>query len=178
MGSKLSKKNNFNVLSVGLDESGKTEAIYYLKYLQTIKTIPTIGVNIETIDYKGYTFSIWDNGGQDKIRVLWKHYVNKVDGIMFFIDSSNRDRIEDAAEELKKLLAEDQYKECCILVLANKQDLKGALPPEDITRLFEMEKLKGITWLVQGTSTKTGQGIKEGFNWLANCIIKANKNKK
>ena len=172
MGSKLSKKKEFHVLVVGLDESGKTEAIYYMRSGQTTKTIPTIGFNIETIDYKGYTFSIWDCGGQDKIRVLWKHYVNKVGGMMFFIDSSDRDRIEDAAEELKKLIAMEEYKDCCILVLANKQDLKGALPPEEIIRIFEMDKLKGKTWLVQGTSTKTGQGLKEGFHWLANCMIK------
>ena len=171
MGSKLSKKNNFNVLSVGLDESGKTEAIYYLKYLQTIKTIPTIGVNIETIDYKGYTFSIWDNGGQDKIRVLWKHYVNKVDGIMFFIDSSNRDRIEDASDELKKLLAEEEFKKMFILIIANKQDLEGAFPPEEIIRIFALEQLKGINWHVQGASIKTGQGLREGFDWLTDSLI-------
>ena len=169
MGSKLFKKKDFSIISLGLDTAGKTEAIYYLKY-RTIGTIPTIGFNIETIDYKGYTFSIWDCGSQDKIRVLWKHFYN-MDGVMFFVDSSNRDRIEDASDELKKLLAEEEFKKMFILIIANKQDLEGAFPPEEIIRIFALEQLKGINWHVQGASIKTGQGLREGFDWLTDSLI-------
>ena len=37
-------------------------------------TIPTVGFNVETVTYKNVKFNVWDVGGQDKIRPLWRHY--------------------------------------------------------------------------------------------------------
>ena len=125
----LLSKRDVRILMVGLDAAGKTTILYQLKMGETVKTIPTIGFNVETLDYKGLNFTVWDVGGQDKIRVLWKHYYQNTDGLIFVVDSNDRDRIEDAAEELKKMLAEEELKDCAVLVMANKQDLNGALPP-------------------------------------------------
>ena len=160
---------------VGIDGVGKSTILYQMKMGETVKTIPTIGYNVETLDYKGLNFTVWDIGGQDKIRVLWKHYYDKTDGIIFVIDSSDRDRIEDAAEELKKMLAQEELKDSVVLVMANKQDLNGALPPNEITEILGMGQLKGVTWLVQGASAITGQGLKEGFDWFASALIKKKK---
>ena len=115
---------------------------------------------------------MWDVGGQDKIRVLWKHYYQNTDGLIFVVDSNDRERIEDAAEELKKMLAEEELKDCCALVMANKQDLNGALPPGEVTEKLGMGSLKGRTWLVQGTSATTGQGLREGLDWMASVLLK------
>ena len=175
--SKLHSKKDVQVLMVGVDGVGKSTILYQMKMGETVKTIPTIGYNVETLDYKGLNFTVWDIGGQDKIRVLWKHYYDKTDGIIFVIDSNDRDRIEDFAEELKKLLAEEELKDCVVLVMANKQDLNGALPPNEITEKMGMEQLKGVTWFVQGSSAINGQGIKEALDWLASALIKKKKNK-
>ena len=172
---KLLGKKDVRILMVGLDAAGKTTILYQLKMGETIKTIPTIGFNVETLDYKGLNFTVWDVGGQDKIRVLWKHYYQNTDGLIFVVDSNDRDRIEDAAEELKKMLAEEELKDCCVLVLANKQDLNGALPPNKVKEKLGMESLKGRNWLVQGTSATTGQGLKEGLDWMASALLKKNK---
>ena len=137
-----------------------------------IKTIPTIGFNVETLEYKGLNFTIWDVGGQDKIRVLWKHYYQNTQGLIFVVDSNDKDRIEEAAEELKKMLNEDELKDCTVLVMANKQDLNTALSPNEITQKLELQGLKGRKWLVQGTSAVTGQGLKEGLDWMANELLK------
>ena len=154
--SKLLNKKDIRILMVGLDEVGKTTIIYYFKTGKIPKTIEsTIGFNVETFEYKNLSFTLWDVGGQDKIRVLWKHYYKETDGIIFVVDSNDRDRIEDAGEELKKLLAEEDLKDCFVLVLANKQDLNGALPPNEVTEKLGMLKIKGRNWLVQGTSTTT-----------------------
>ena len=169
---KLLGKKDVRILMVGLDAAGKTTILYQLKMGETVKTIPTIGFNVETLDYKGLNFTVWDVGGQDKIRVLWKHYYQNTDGLIFVVDSNDRDRIEDAAEELKKMLAEEELKDCCVLVMANKQDLNGALPPGEVTNLLGMGSLKGRTWLVQGTSATTGQGLKEGLDWMASVLLK------
>ena len=152
---------------VGLDSAGKTTILYQLKMGVTVKTVPTIGFNVETLDYKGLNFTVWDVGGQDKIRDLWKHYYQNTDGLIFVVDSNDRDRIEDAAKELKKMLAEEELKDCAVLVMANKQDLNGALTPNEVTEKLGMSQLKGIMWLVQGTSAITGEGLREGLDWLA-----------
>ena len=171
---KLLGKKDVRILMVGLDAAGKTTILYQLKMGETVKTIPTIGFNVETLEYKNLNFTVWDVGGQDKIRVLWKHYYQNTDGLIFVVDSNDRDRIEDAAEELKKMLAEEELKDCCVLVMANKQDLNGALPPGEVTEKLGMGQLKGRTWLVQGTSATTGQGLKEGLDWMAKALLKKN----
>ena len=165
-------KKDVRIVMVGLDAAGKTTILYQLRMGQTIKTIPTIGFNVETLEYKGVNFTVWDVGGQDKIRVLWKHYYENTDGLIFVVDSNNRDRIEDAGEELKKMLAEEELKDCAVLVMANKQDLNGALSPNDIADKMGMEQLKGRSWFVQGTSAVTGQGLKEGLDWLTGVLLK------
>lgn len=54
---------------------GLTTAILYkLKLNQSVTTIPTVGFNVETVTYKNVKFNVWDVGGQDKIRPLWRHY--------------------------------------------------------------------------------------------------------
>ena len=58
----------------GLDAVGKTTVLYRLKLGEAVTTIPTIGFNVESIDYKGVHFTLWDVGGCDKIRPLWRHY--------------------------------------------------------------------------------------------------------
>ena len=169
---KLLGKKEVRILMVGLDAAGKTTILYQLKMGEIVKTIPTIGFNVETIEYQGLSFTVWDVGGQDKIRVLWKHYYQNTDGLIFVIDSNDKDRIEDAAEELKKMLQEDELKDVVCLVMANKQDLNGALSPNEVTDKLGMNLLKGRHWLVQGTSATTGQGLKEGLDWMAEVLLK------
>ena len=168
---KLLGKKDVRMLMVGLDAAGKTTILYQLKMGENVKTIPTIGFNVETLDYKGLNFTVWDVGGQDKIRVLWRHYYQNTDGLIFVVDSNDRERIDEAAEELKKMLGEEELKDCVVLVMANKQDLIGAISPNEVTRKLGLESLKR-TWLVQGTSATTGQGLKEGLDWMASQLLK------
>ena len=164
-------KKEVRILMLGLDGAGKTIILYQLKMGETVKTIPTIGFNVETIDYKNFNFTIWDAGGQDKIRPLWKHYYQNTDGLIFVVDSNDRDRIEEAAKELKNLLAEEDLKGCPVLVLANKQDINGALAPGEVCDKLGMGKFKERTWIVQGTSATTGQGLKEGLDWMDSVLL-------
>jgi len=169
---KLTGKRDVRILMVGLNAAGKTTILYQLKMNETVKTIPTIGFNVETLDYKGLNFTVWDVGGQDKIRVLWKHYYQNTDGLIFVVDSNDKDRVDDASEELKKMIAEEELKDCCLLVMANKQDLNGAMSPNDVTEKLGLSSLKNRQWLVQGTSATTGQGLKEGLDWMATVLLK------
>ncbi|XP_037616714.1 ADP-ribosylation factor 5 isoform X2 [Sebastes umbrosus] len=67
-------KKQMRILMVGLDAAGKTTILYKLKLGEIVTTIPTIGFNVETVEYKNICFTVWDVGGQDKIRPLWRHY--------------------------------------------------------------------------------------------------------
>lgn len=163
-------KKEVSILMLGLDGAGKTTLLYQLKNGETVKTIPTFGFNVETIDYKNFNFTIWDAGGQDKIRILWKNYYHLTDGLIFVVDSNDRDRIDEAAKELKKLLAEEDLKGCPVLVLANKQDINGALASGEVCGKLGMGDFKGRTWIVQGTSATTGQGLKDGLDWMASVF--------
>lgn len=44
-----------------------------MKYLYAMIAI-VLGFNVETVEYKNISFTVWDVGGQDKIRPLWRHY--------------------------------------------------------------------------------------------------------
>ena len=170
--SKFFGPKDFRILIVGLDGAGKTSILYRIKEGEKVQTIPTIGFNIETLNYQGLSLTVWDVGGQDKIRVLWKHYYQNLDGLIFVVDSNDPDRIEDAEEELKKMLAEEELEKCPVLILANKQDIEGCLKPEIVEEKIGIKEYTGKTYHVEGTSVVSGKGIKEAFDWLASILNK------
>lgn len=73
------------LLMLGLDAAGKTTILYKLKLGQDVTTIPTVGFNVETVTYKNVKFNVWDVGGQDKIRPLWRHYFSGTCHFFFFV---------------------------------------------------------------------------------------------
>lgn len=130
MGGSLSKvmgkifgSKEMRLLMLGLDAAGKTTILYKLKLGQDVTTIPTVGFNVETVTYKNVRFNVWDVGGQDKIRPLWRHYFSGTQGLIFVIDSSDRARIEEARQELHRIINDREMKDSLLLVFANKQDL-------------------------------------------------------
>jgi len=155
---------------LGLDLSGKTTILYQMKTAKVVKTIPTIGFNVEDIiienDIQTNNLTVWDVGGQEKIRILWKHYYEKTDGLIYVVDSADINRIEESAEILKEIMKDENLKNCPILIMANKQDLKEALSPIEITEKLGMNNIEGREWSVNGCSANTGKGIKESFDWL------------
>uniref|UniRef100_F1LB88 ADP-ribosylation factor 1-like 2 n=1 Tax=Ascaris suum TaxID=6253 RepID=F1LB88_ASCSU len=101
---RLFGKKQVRILMVGLDAAGKTTILYKLKLGEIVTTIPTIGFNVETVEYKNISFTVWDVGGQDKIRPLWRHYFQNTQGLIFVVDSNDRERVEESREELHKML--------------------------------------------------------------------------
>ena len=159
------------ILMVGLDAAGKTTILYKLKLGEVVTTIPTIGFNVETVEYKNISFTVWDVGGQDKIRLLWRHYYQNTQGLIFVVDSNDRDRIDDAREELHKMLSEEELREAVLLVFANKQDLPGAMTTPEVTDKLGLHTLRGRTWFIQATCATTGDGLYEGLDWLSKNVV-------
>uniref|UniRef100_A0A8B9VJA3 ADP-ribosylation factor n=1 Tax=Anas zonorhyncha TaxID=75864 RepID=A0A8B9VJA3_9AVES len=163
---------NFLFLVVGLDAAGKTTILYKLKLGEIVTTIPTIGFNVETVEYKNICFTVWDVGGQDKIRPLWRHYFQNTQGLIFVVDSNDRERIQEAAEELQKMLQEDELRDAVLLLFANKQDLPNAMAISEMTDKLGLQSLRSRTWYVQATCATQGTGLYEGLDWLSNELSK------
>jgi ADP-ribosylation factor protein 1 len=170
-------KKEMRILMVGLDAAGKTTILYKLKLGEIVTTIPTIGFNVETVEYKNIQFTVWDVGGQDKIRPLWRHYFQNTQGIIFVVDSNDRDRIApEARDELQRMLNEDELKNALLLVFANKQDLPNAMSAAEITDALGLHSLRQRSWYIQSTCATSGDGLYEGLDWLSNALKKAGQN--
>eukprot|EP00656_Telonema_subtile_P028751 TRINITY_DN3135_c0_g2_i6.p2 TRINITY_DN3135_c0_g2~~TRINITY_DN3135_c0_g2_i6.p2 ORF type:complete len:190 (-),score=38.75 TRINITY_DN3135_c0_g2_i6:248-817(-) len=84
-------------------------------------------------EFGDFAYEIWEVGGQDKIRPLLRHYYENVTALIFVVDSNDRDRMSEAAQELHRMLAEDHLQGVPLLVFANKQDLPNACTPDDVS---------------------------------------------
>jgi len=93
-------------------------------------------------------------------------------GFIFVVDSCDRERIQQVRDVLHWLVSEDELKKTAFLVLANKQDLEGAMDVKEVTERLELEKIKERKWFVQGASVKNGSGVQDGFDWLTQTISK------
>ncbi|XP_063955875.1 ADP-ribosylation factor 1 [Lytechinus pictus] len=160
-------KKEMRILMVGLDAAGKTTILYKLKLGEIVTTIPTIGFNVETVEYKNISFTVWDVGGQDKIRPLWRHYFQNTQGLIFVIDSNDRERMIEAKEELHRMLNEDELRDAVLLVFANKQDLPNAANASEITENLGLKSLHNRKWFIQSTCATSGDGLYEGLDWLS-----------
>ena len=159
------------VLMLGLDNAGKTTVLYKYKVNELVTTIPTIGFNVETVHLgKNVSFTVWDVGGQDKIRVLWKHYFTGCEGLVYVIDSADRTRFAEAKNELDWILGSDEMSGVPLVVLANKQDLPQAATPSEVANSLGLSKIKGRNWHVQGTSATIGEGLLEGMQELSGFV--------
>jgi len=168
-------KQDVRILMVGLDAAGKTTILYKLKLGEIVTTIPTIGFNVETVEYKNLKFTMWDVGGQDKLRPLWRHYFQNTNGVIFVVDSNDRDRVSQARDELQKMLAEDELRNAVLLVFANKQDLPNAMSTTEVTEKLGLHSLRQRNWFIQGCCATTAQGLYEGLDWLSANIKKSMK---
>lgn len=173
----------YRILLIGLDNAGKTTILYKMKLGETINTIPTIGFNVETVEFKKISFTMFDVGGQDKNRSLWKYYYSGTDAVIFVIDSLDIDRINDKSNvsdgtvehELNLLLMSDELRNTPFLFFANKQDLPYAMKSSEIIGRLKLDKLKDRDWFVQGTCAISGEGIYQGLEWLSKTLEKIKK---
>ena len=172
---RLFSKKEMRILMVGLDAAGKTTILYKLKLGEIVTTVPMIGFNVETVEYKNISFTVWDVGGQDKIRPLWRYYFQDTQGIIFVVDSNDRDRVGEARDELMRMLQEEDLRDAALLVLANKQDLPNSMKPAEITDALGISQLrsKDRKWCVKGTIATSGHGLYEGLDWLSDTIDKS-----
>lgn len=166
----FSSKREVRLLMVGLDGAGKTTILYKLKLGEVVTTIPTIGFNVETLHYHNLSFVVWDVGGQDKIRPLWRHYYRNTQGLIYVVDASDRERLSTARDELHMIVSDHEMQGAVVLVMANKQDMPRAIGISQLAEALELRSLGSRAWHLQGTCAINGEGLYEGIDWLARVV--------
>ncbi|KAH3761346.1 ADP-ribosylation factor Arf1 [Pelomyxa schiedti] len=167
------------VLMFGLDAAGKTTALYKMK-LGEVSTVPDMSYSVEEVKYKNMNLVVFDVGGEDRIRSLWKQHLPGTKGVIVFVDSADVERMDDAREQMYYLLGDEQLRDAPLLVFANKQDLPSALPVAEITAKLGLPEINvGRTgaprdWYIQASCATSGDGLPEGFEWLIQQLEKRN----
>ncbi|KAH3745735.1 ADPribosylation factor subfamily protein [Pelomyxa schiedti] len=163
----------FRVLLFGLDAAGKTTILYKLKLGEVVTTIPTIGFNVETLSHRDWDLTLWDLGGEEKIRALWPHYYQGTTACVFVVDSSDPSRFNEVKDLMTKHLSEQLLGRCHILVWCNKQDLVALSPRQIEEQLgfsdpYTRHQIDPLSHVIQfmPCTAVTGEGLNEGLDWL------------
>jgi small GTP-binding protein len=167
--SAIFNKVDARILMVGLDAAGKTTVLFKLKLNDVVTTIPTIGFNVERVEYKNLKMTIWDIGGQDRLRPLWRFYYENTNGIIFVVDSCDRARLRIARDEIARMMDDSFLRDAKLCVFANKQDMPNAMSSSELVEGLELRNLKA-QWYLQPTSAVSGAGLYEGLDWLASVL--------
>ena len=175
-------KEDYHIVMIGLDSAGKTTVLYRLKFDQYVNTVPTIGFNCEKVRgtlgrTRGLTFLVWDVGGQEKIRPLWRPYTRATDGIIFVVDSTDEDRFEEVRLELHRIMRTPDNAGVPILVIANKQDLPAAKAPLELEKILGLGELSQL-WHLEPVCAVTGEGLDLAVERLHGLICKRKMLKK
>lgn len=186
------KREQYNVLILGLDNAGKTSFLEQTKLInrnsseliKNKKILPTVGQNTTTISYDSLLLKFWDLGGQSSLRSMWSRYYSSCHGIIFIIDSTDPDRFNECITTLLDISNDPAWNHLSvnvpILMLANKQDLSSAV---DLVTL--KSGFVEVVSLLEATDSKLlpvlvleNQGLKESLDWLVKRLVFNKGNKK
>ena len=182
----LFAKVQYQVLILGLDDSGKTTLLEQLRHLYSgtpaprdLRFPPTVGLNLGNLEVDRARLMFWDLGGQQGLRVLWDKYFSDAHALIYVMDSSDGVRIGESVSELDKLMADKELSEVPLLILCNKQDVEGALRGSVIER--EVRDTGGVRpgrdVKVQEISALNGDGIQQGLDWLLHILPRSKRTK-
>ncbi|KAJ1621065.1 ADP-ribosylation factor family-domain-containing protein [Pavlovales sp. CCMP2436] len=145
------------ILMIGLDAAGKTTLLYKLKLGENVTTVPTIGFNVESVEYRYLHMTIWD------------HYYHGTDALIFVVDSNDREQLTEARNELHAVLSDSDMVDPLVLVFANKMDLPGALSGSAVAEAMSLNSRRE-KWYIQPSSAVTGVGVTESLEWLSQQV--------
>ncbi|KAF2026218.1 ADP-ribosylation factor [Paraphoma chrysanthemicola] len=160
------KDKEMRILMLGLDNAGKTTIVKRIMNEDVNSVSPTLGFIIKTIEYDGYKLNIWDVGGQKTLRTYWKNYFEKTDTLIWVVDATDRERIDDCRHELAGLLQEERLSGASLLVFKNKSDVPGAMTEDEVREGLRLDAIKTHKWHIMTCSAMTGMNLQEGLEWV------------
>ncbi|KAI1287025.1 ADP-ribosylation factor-like protein 13B [Halotydeus destructor] len=174
------------ILLIGLDNAGKTTTVMHLLGNPVDDIVPTVGFStVEMKQFKKCKVQIYDLGGGAKIRSIWTNYFALVHGIIYVVDSSDGNRINQVKETLFEVISHERVQRKPILILINKQDIENSIEEADILKQLDVESLinkyecptriEPCSALANYDSKRKHQrdpGIDQGYHWLVNHIVR------
>jgi ADP-ribosylation factor related protein 1 len=109
----MTLKEQYFVMILGLDNAGKTtllervKMIYMKKGLSASQIGPTVGLNVGKVELNGIKVNFWDLGGQKSLQAIWEKYYNDCHGIIFVVDSTDKERIEECKKTMEKVFTSE-----------------------------------------------------------------------
>ncbi|CAL1546629.1 unnamed protein product [Lymnaea stagnalis] len=176
----MCQRDQYFVLILGLDNAGKTTFLEQTKTkfnrnyqgMNLAKITSTVGLNIGKIDVGTSRLNFWDLGGQEELQSLWDKYYVESHAVIYIVDSSDRERVEESKEAFEKMVMNDNLTGVPLMLLANKQDLDGCLKVTEVKTIFNspLQAMGQRESWVQAVSALKGDGVQEGINWLVEAI--------
>ncbi|KAH8280715.1 hypothetical protein KR054_004078 [Drosophila jambulina] len=176
----MTQKDDYCVVILGLDNAGKTTYLEAAKTkftrnykgLNPSKITTTVGLNIGTIDVQGVRLNFWDLGGQQELQSLWDKYYQESHGVIYVIDSNDRERMDESKIIFDKMIKNELLSGVPLLILANKQDLPDVMGVREIKPVFQQAGalIGRRDCLTIPVSALHCEGVDEGIKWLVEAI--------
>ena len=168
---KMEKKAK--VLILGLAAAGKTTLAKYLRHGDfTENTVPTIGQNIDVLEFEGWKITTIDVAGQQDFRFLWDAHYPGTSAVVFVIDAADIESLPEARDILKQHVFNNPLLEGVpVVVMANKQDLAMAVEAPLLIQLLGLHlDMQDRTFAIFDSSILYGSGVIEAFSWVVNQL--------
>eukprot|EP00451_Oxyrrhis_marina_P040441 CAMPEP_0204393262 /NCGR_PEP_ID=MMETSP0469-20131031/62224_1 /ASSEMBLY_ACC=CAM_ASM_000384 /TAXON_ID=2969 /ORGANISM="Oxyrrhis marina" /LENGTH=443 /DNA_ID=CAMNT_0051387321 /DNA_START=57 /DNA_END=1389 /DNA_ORIENTATION=- len=151
------------MLIVGLDAAGKTTLMFHLAKGKVTTQIPTIGFHMEQAEFQGFTATSFDLGGRCPMRPLYRHFLRQ-EGlvVMMVVDANDPERFEDAKRELNWFAGEETMERSIFVILANKRDLPGASPVDEVASVLKPTQ----RYAIFPTCITTMKGVQDALDWV------------
>ncbi|KAG9511181.1 ADP-ribosylation factor-related protein 1 [Fragariocoptes setiger] len=173
----LFKKGDYFILILGLDNSGKTTLLEHarIKYNKDFRSIDlnriasTVGLNVGRIEILGIRLNFWDLGGQKELRLLWDKYFLEAHGIIWVVDASDRERLQESKQSFDKIIRNQLLDGLPLAFVINKRDLPQSMAPDEIIETFKssLNLIGDRRFCTISTSALKGDGVKQSIEWIA-----------
>lgn len=176
----LFHKGNYFVLILGLDNSGKTTFLEHAKcnlnkgykQIDLNRIASTVGLNVGKIETNGVILNFWDLGGQKELQLLWDKYFLEAHGVIWVVDSSDRNRLNESVEAFNNIIKNELLENLPMLFVINKQDIPSAMKPDEIIYAFRssFDLMGDRRFLSIPASALKGNGINESISWISEHV--------
>lgn len=174
-------KRELTLLVAGVDNAGKTTVVNAITGQPLEMVAPTVGFSSQQVTVGDFKITFLDLGGGERIRDIWKNYLAEVYAVVFVLDSSDPNRMEENKTVLEHLVSDDLVQRKPVLLLANKQDIEGAMDEAKICDLLDLETLVNEckspcrVEMCAAIHSKPGRkniekNIVTGFKWLLGIV--------
>lgn len=176
----LTLKPSHRVLILGLESSGKTSVLEWIKCMltpasptpeQLSKVTSTVGLNVFNLRLPSEEILLWDLGGNEKLRPIWEPYIEQADAVIWVFDCNDKAALAENKKVLEGVVGRTRLRNRPLLVLANKQDCPGAMDAVAVALALDVVKnAEERCQCVQPVSARDGKGVREGVEWMARML--------